>query len=36
MVVNVPEGAVTGAVPGGVPSTRPSSYGILYIVPPGG
>lgn len=36
MVVNVPEGAVTGAVPGGVASTRPSSYGILYIVPPGG
>lgn len=36
MVVNLPEGAVTGAVQGGAPNSRPYSYGILYIVPPGG
>lgn len=35
MIVNLPEGAATGAVPGGVATTRPYSYGILYIVPPG-
>jgi len=36
MLVNVPEGTVTGAVPGGVPNSRPHSYQILYIQPPGG
>ena len=35
MIVEVPEGAVTGAVPGGVAISRPYSYGILYFTPRG-
>ena len=35
MIVEVPEGAVTGAVPGGIANRRPYSYGILYFTPKG-
>jgi hypothetical protein len=36
MLVNVPEGAVTGDVPGGVSNTRPYSQGVIYVQLPGG